>query len=312
MERIEFRMEREKDVSIFVCSWQPQSTEKVKGVIQLAHGMAEHILRYDDFSKFLVKHGYIVYGNDHRGHGNTIIAPDDQGYFAKENGFEKVVGDLHALTLHIKNEHPNLPLILFGHSMGSFLSRRYIQLYGNDLDGVILSGTGADKGILGKIGYLIAKWERFRKGPRTPSPLMNQLSFGNFNKAFSPARTEFDFLSRDKNAVDTYIKDKKCGFICSTSFYMDLIKGIEIIHQSKESTKIPKQLPMYIISGDMDPVGDYGKGVQNVFRKYKQLGLKDVRMRLYPKARHELLHEQNKTEVYQDILIWLEQIVSAN
>src|SRR5699024_7179683 len=140
--------------------------------------------------------------NDHRGHGKSITAPDDRGFFAEQDGFHKVVEDMHALTLHIQKEHPHLPVFLFGHSMGSFLSRRYIQLYGQDIAVLIVSGTGASQGISAKIGYLLAKWERYRKGPRAPSPLMDQLTFGNFNNAFAPARTDFDFLSRDTSEVD--------------------------------------------------------------------------------------------------------------
>lgn len=274
--------------------------------------MAEHIMRYEAFSAFLVEQGYIVYGNDHRGHGKSIIAPDDQGFFADDDGFDKVVGDMRALTLHIQAKHPHVPLFLFGHSMGSFLSRRYIGLYGNNLDGVILSGTGANQGILGKVGYQIAKWERFRKGPRTPSPLMDQLTFGNFNKAFAPARTSFDFLSRDENEVDTYIADQHCGFICSTTFYMDLMKGMERIYHKETLAYIPKTLPIYIISGDMDPVGNYGKGIKQVNATYKDNKMPNVTMKLYPGARHELLNEINKKEVFHDILIWLNDLTKMN
>src|SRR5690606_789941 len=150
------------------------------------------------------------------GHGGTIQAPDDRGFFAEDKGFEKVVSDMKRLTDIIKEEQPEIPIFIFGHSLGSFLTRRYIQLYGDEIEGAILSGTGGNQGLLGKAGLLLAKWERKRKGPRTPSPLLHKLTFGNFNKGFSPARTEFDFLTCDEKIVDAYMDDENCGFICST------------------------------------------------------------------------------------------------
>src|SRR5690625_1570271 len=205
VKRTDFSFETTDSMRISAHKWESAVTNDVKAVIQLSHGMAEHVLRYEPFCQFLVQNGYIVYGNDHRGHGHSIVAPDDKGFFADKNGFEKVVIDMHTLSMKVKKEHPNVPLIIFGHSMGSFLTRRYVQLFGDEVDGIILSGTGYSQGLLGKIGLLIAKLERRRKGVRTPSPLMNKLTFGSFNKKFTPVRTEFDFLSRDQQTVDAYI-----------------------------------------------------------------------------------------------------------
>lgn len=305
MQTFPFYLEREQDVQLHGYCWLPEKDTKIIGLVQLAHGMAEHILRYDAFARFLAQKGFIVFGNDHRGHGKSIIAPDDKGFFAAENGFAKVVEDLRAVTLYMKEQYPGLPLFFFGHSLGSFLTRRYTQLYGESLAGVIISGTGADQGLLGQLGYMLAKWERFRKGPRTPSPLMDRLIFGSFNKAFAPARTAFDFLSREEAAVDRYIKDDACGFICSTSFYMDLLSGIALIHRPDEISKTPRQLPLLFISGEQDPVGDFGKGVRNVLQLYRKIGIEDICWKLYPKARHELLHETNAKEVQNDISKWL-------
>lgn len=284
--------------------WMNKDSSHAKAVIQIAHGMAEHVLRYEDFAKFLTDKGFIVYGNDHRGHGNNIVAPDDKGFFTDHNGFHRVVADMYELTNQIKKTYPELPIIIFGHSMGSFLTRRYIQLHGNDVDGVILSGTGGDQGIMGKIGLLVAKAEKRRIGRRTPSTLMDKLVFGKFNQQFADARTDFDFLSRDEAEVNAYIADNLCGFVCSSGFFVDLLEGINLIHQKKEIIQTPKGLPILLISGDADPVGDNGIGVKNVYELYRDIGCEHVAFKLYKEARHEILNELNKDEVHEDILNW--------
>lgn len=310
--REQFYLPINKEVSLNCLVWSPDDSTQVKGVVQLAHGMVEHIMRYEHFAQYLTNQGLIVYGNDHRGHGKSVMAPDDRGYFADEDGFQKVVQDMQELTQKIKAEHPELPIFLFGHSMGSFLTRRYIQLYGGELSGVILSGTGFDPGLMGKIGVQLAKLDARRIGPRTPSKLMNKLVFGGFNKSFSPARTEFDFLSRDNDVVDAYIADDLCGFIPAARFYADLLTGMQIIHQSDEIAKVPKNLPIYLIAGDLDPVGDNGKGVEKVYEQYKDAGLTNVDIKLYKDARHEILNELNKEEVYKDIADWLQRLLSED
>lgn len=308
MKRTQFYFQAKDGTKINAYRWEKEGNQHVQGVIQLAHGMAEHVLRYENFCEFMVNHDFIVYGNDHRGHGGTIEAPDDKGFFAEKDGFEKVVSDMKQLSNIARKDHPNSPLFLLGHSMGSFLTRRYIQLYGDDVDGAILSGTGGDKGILGKAGLLLAKWERKRKGPRTPSPLLDKLTFGNFNKQFAPVKTDFDFLTCDQTVVDSYITDDKCGFICTTGFFIDLISGIELIHRDAEVDKTPKTLPIFFIAGDKDPVGREGKDVQTVYEQYHRHGFQQVSFKLYENARHEILNELNKEEVYEDILKWIQAV----
>lgn len=297
--------------SINTFKWEKEH-QSPKAIVQIAHGMAEHILRYDHFATFLTENNYIVFGNDHRGHGGNIIAPDDKGYFADENGFHRVTSDMHELTQKIKQDYPNVPIILFGHSMGSFLSRRYIQLYGNEIDGVILSGTGGDQGVVGKIGEIIAKIEKRRIGRRTPSKLMDKLIFGNYNKHYNNPQTSFDFLSRDETEVNKYIEDEYCGFICTSGFFADLLHGINTIHKRKEIEKTPKDLPIYFIAGEADPVGNYGKGVKKTYEYYKSIGCTDVNLTLYNRARHELINEIHKDDVYDDVLTWLEHTVSQH
>lgn len=303
MTKNDFSYEAKDGTTIYAQSWST-STEP-KAIVQIAHGMAEHIDRYDEFARELVKNDFSVYGNDHRGHGKTAGTKENLGYFADEDGFSMVVEDMHQLTLKIREVYPTAPIILFGHSMGSFLARKYIQVYGGELTGVILSGTGGDPGFLGKMGLLLAKNEAKRKGAKTPSPLLDKLAFGNFNKPFKPARSDFDWLSRDQEAVEKYIQDPLCGNISSAGFFQDLFEGLMSIHKPAEIRKTPKDLPIFLLSGSKDPVGNNSKGVLQVYQSYLQAGIKDITYKLYEDGRHEMLNEINKHEVYEDIINWI-------
>lgn len=284
--------------------------EKPKAVVQIAHGMGEHIGRYHDFAQTLTEKGYAVYGNDHRGHGLTAKEEQDKRYFADENGFDEVVQDMYALTHRIANEQGDIPIFLFGHSMGSFLSRRYIQLYGSKLHGVILSGTGGVPSIVREAGMMLAKLEMKVKGKRTPSPLLDRLSFGQYNRSFKPTRTDFDWLSRDEQAVDLYINDPLCGGVFSSGFFYDLLFGLKQISQQSQIQQVPSDLPIFLVSGDEDPVGGHTKGVLKIYKDFKKAGIKDVTYKFYPQGRHEMLHETNRDEVIEDIIIWLENRIS--
>ncbi|MEH7222754.1 lysophospholipase [Bacillus sp. JJ1566] len=306
MTSTDFTFLTDDGVTIFCKKWEGESNTHPKGIIQIAHGMAEHIERYDLFAKVLIEEGYIVYGNDHRGHGKTGSNAKLLGFFAEENGFEQVVEDMLQLTDLIKKDYPNLPIFLFGHSMGSFLTRRYIQTHGDQLAGVILSGTGGDPGLIGKVGIGIAKLEMKRKGKTTESPLMNKLTFGSYNKAFSPNRTEFDWLSRDDKEVDKYIQDPLCGGIFTAGFFYDLVGGVAKVNNHSANENIPKRLPLYFLAGDKDPVGNYSKGVLQAADMYKKIGIKDVTVQLYENSRHEILNELNKEEVFKDVINWLD------
>lgn len=286
---------------IFAAKWVSET--KPKAILQISHGMAEHVGRYADFASFLVEHEIYVYGNDHRGHGHTETRDADRGYFTDENGFETIVEDMNALTNVIKNEYPNTPIYLLGHSMGSFLSRRYIQLYGSNLEGVIFSGTGGHPGFLGKIGHYLASREAKKHGRRTQSTKLNALTFGNYNKAFKPNRTEFDWLSRDEKEVDKYIEDPLAGGVFTSGFFEDFFKGLLSMYD--EDQKIPKELPVYFMSGDQDPVGKNTKGVLQNYRQLQSVGLTDISYKFYPEARHEILNETNKQDVYNEILLWI-------
>ncbi|HOB20734.1 MAG TPA: lysophospholipase, partial [Candidatus Atribacteria bacterium] len=266
--------------------------------------MAEHAGRYGRFADFLANNGYIVYANDHRGHGRTAGDPEAAGYLGRD-GFFGMARDMKLLTDRIKAEEPDLPLYLFGHSMGSFLAQYYITKWGGGLKGVILSGSNLQKGPVLKAGIIIAGLQRLLLGDRKRSKLLNSLSFDSFNKRFRPVRTPFDWLSRDTAEVDRYVADPYCGAVFTTSFFHDFFKGLDGLYDKAALEAIPKDLPVLILSGDMDPVGGFGKGPRLLEKLYHSLGLLDVTLKLYTDGRHEMLNEINRDEVMKDILGWL-------
>jgi len=267
--------------------------------------MAETSARYERFAKKLTDNGYIVYANDHRGHGKTAKVIENVGYLAEKDGFKYLVEDVHKLTEIIKKEYPNLPLFLFGHSMGSFVAQRYIMLYGNKLKGAILSGSNGKQGIILDIGLLLAKSEIRKNERRGKSPKLNKLMFGGFNNKFKNTKTEFDWLSKDEAEVDKYINDPFCGGVFTSGFYYDFLIGLKEIENNNNLRHIPKDLPIYIFSGDKDPVGKSGKGIIKLFNTYKSLNIEDVTYKLYKDGRHEMLNEINKEEVMDNIINWL-------
>ena len=217
---------------IFAMKWSPEGLQKPKAAVQLAHGYAEHIGRYDVFASKLAEAGIVVYGNDHRGHGKTNGNIGEAICFADEAGFDKVVADMRALTEIIQTENPGIPLFLFGHSMGSMLTRRYIQLYGEDLSGAVLSGSGVFSNALLKLGTVVAVSEIKRNGRAYPSLLLDKLVFQNFNRGFKPARTDLDWLSRDPVEVDKFLADPLRGKIGSAGYFHDFFSGLLAMNDS--------------------------------------------------------------------------------
>lgn len=296
---------------IYTHKWLPDSGQEIKAVVQIAHGMAEHSARYERFAETLTASGYGVYANDHRGHGQTAGAIEDLGLYADDNGWDLVVSDMSRLTTIIKEAHPALPVFLFGHSMGSFLARDYMFTYGDTIDGVILSSTGGDPGMLGSAGIMVSKIESILRGKNAQSPFMDKLSFGSFNKAFKPNRTSFDWLSSVDEEVDKYVNDPYCGTVFKAGFFNDLLKGIKKINKTSNIKKIPQTLPVYLFSGTNDPVGDFTKGVKQAYKSYEKAGIKDLSLKFYENGRHEMLNEVNREEVYQDIISWFENHLPA-
>ncbi|EIS9210134.1 TPA: alpha/beta hydrolase [Clostridioides difficile] len=299
-----FTFKGEEGLDIYTYKWEDENIKKPKAVIQIAHGMAETAQRYETFAKVLTKNGYIVYINDHRGHGKTAKIIENVGHLAEKEGFRCLVEDMYTLTNIIKKENEDLPIYLFGHSMGSFASQRYIMDYSNNLSGLILCGSNGKQGIILNLAHLIINREIKRYGRRSKSNKINNLIFGG-EIIRRNEKTKFDWLSRDKEQVEKYINDPFCGVVCSCGFFYDLVQGLKEIEDKENLKKVPLDIPIYIISGDKDPIGKNGKGVLRLRDRYIKLGVKDVTCKLYKDGRHELLNEINREEVFEDIICWL-------
>ncbi len=306
MECREFYFKGKEELDIHVYKWTSKTVEP-KAVVQIAHGMSETAIRYEGFAKKLTENGYIVYINDHRGHGVTAKTIDNVGYLAEKEGFTCLVEDMNILTNIIKEENLHLPIYLFGHSMGSFASQRYIMKYGDNLAGLVLSGSNGRHGKILKIGELIANTEIKKHGRRHRSKQLDNLIFGGNNRGFKPTKTDFDWLSRDEKEVQKYIDDPFCGVLFTCGFFYDFIKGLQEVEDAENLKNVPLDLPIYIMSGDKDPVGKNGKGVLRLRDRYVNLGVKNVSCKLYEGGRHEMLNETNKEEVMTDIISWLDE-----
>ncbi len=281
--------------------------QEPKAVLQISHGMAEHIMRYDHFARWMNEHNIIVAGNSHLGHGNTASSEKELGYFAKKDGWKHVVEDMNNVRREIEGRYPELPYFILGHSMGSFLTRTYICTeYSKGLKGVILSGTGNVSG--GVAGMLkgMSKLIGFFCGKKHRSKLINSLSFGSYNKAFKPADTPSDWLTRDAETVKKYIADGRCGFIFTCSGYKDLATGLKFIRKKKNLKKMDKSLPVLFAAGDKDPVGAQGKGVRQVYGIFEKVGMTDTEIVLFENDRHEILNELDKENVYKKFLEFIE------
>lgn len=306
MKTEEFTFTDAEGIEIFCWKWSPEEPADAKGAVQISHGMAELSSRYERLAKALTEAGYYVYANDHRGHGRTALTLENVGYPGDRDAFSWMVRDMHQLSETIRDEHPGMPLFLLGHSMGSFLAQRYAQLYGEELEGLILSGTNGKQGLALDLGIMVAKAEILLKGRKAKSPMLNALSFGSFNKSFKPSRTQFDWLSRDKDEVDKYILDEYCGGVFSAGFFHDFFQGLKEIEKTSNMAEFPRELPVYIFSGEKDPVGGFTKGVTKLVEAFKSLGMKDVTYRFYKDGRHEMLNEINRCQVISDLIEWLD------
>ena len=288
--------------SIHYYKWEKDNP---KAILQIIHGMGEHAGRYAKHAKEFTREGYVVYANDHRGHGHTAESVDKIGYFDDGHFWNDTQSDLKQLTEIALKENPGLPIFILGHSMGSMLLRDYISTSETKFVGAILSGTGGDPGILGKVGRMLAKLLAGINGTKKRSEFLRNLSFGKFNKEFAPMRTKADWITRDNDIADKYVADPMCSKTFTCGFWIDFLEGVLHINTTEVYNKTPKDLPMYIFSGQRDPVGDFGKGVNEVFEKYKQVGLTSVQCTLYEDARHEMLNEINREEVIEALLEWM-------
>jgi alpha-beta hydrolase superfamily lysophospholipase len=297
-------------VPVTVHRWEPAGA--VRGVVNLVHGMAEHARRYDHVADALTTAGYAVYAEDHRGHGETAASPEDLGFLAEERGWARVLDDLHRVTGRARRDHPDVPVFLLGHSMGSFLAQQYLFTFPGELDGVILSGSNGPIGPLGAAAAAVARVEQRRLGPRGRSAVLDKLVFGAYNKPFEPARTGFDWLSRDPTEVDAYVADERCGFVATTRMYADLFAGLRVIGQvERVRAGAPRDLPILIFAGSEDPVGG-ASGTAALVAHYERAGLTAVAHRVYDGGRHEMFNETDRDEVIADVVRWLDEHTPAS
>ncbi|NMZ91635.1 alpha-beta hydrolase superfamily lysophospholipase [Pseudomonas poae] len=291
---------------LYVNHWMPDGP--AKAVVMLSHGMAEHSGRYARLAEALGSAGYGVYAPDQRGHGRTADE-GTLGLYAEKDGWNKVVGDLASLNQHIGQQHPGLPIILLGHSMGSYIAQAYLLHHSASLHGAILSGSNLQPVALYRAARLIARAERLRQGVRGRSALIEFLSFGSFNKAFKPNRTAFDWLSRDPNEVDKYINDPLCGFRCTNQLWIDLLGGLQQISKASNLAQIDPGLPILVMGGECDPVSE-GKRLKSLADALREAGSQHLQLNIYPQARHEVFNETNRDEVTADVLRWLDQALT--
>ena len=284
--------------------WTPEGA--VRGVVQMVHGVAEHIGRYDAFAKFLGEHGFAAVGDDHLGHGLTVRDESEKGWFAETDGWHKLVLDEKTLRDRMRAEYPDVPHILLGHSMGSFIARTYIGDYPDDFDACVLSGTGQQPVIVCKAGRFLAGREIKKHGSKYRSQQLQDMAFGSYLKRIENPIGPNDWICRDEAVIRRYGEDPLCGFMGSAGLMYDMMSGLITIAGRGHMDKMNKSMPVLFIAGEEDPVGGYGKEVRTVASRFQAAGMKDVTTKLYPGARHEVLNELNKEEVWNDVLAWME------
>lgn len=291
---------------IHYCKWSPEG--EIRGIVQIVHGIAEFVERYDDFANFLNSQGYLVVAEDHMGHGQSIGEDGVQGYF--QGGWFAAVNDTMKLMKDTMAEFPGVPYVLFGHSMGSFMARTILARYPDSgIAAAIICGTGWQP--KAALPLLIRAVEGICKktGEKNPSEKLQNMVFGGYNKRIENPRTPCDWLTRDEEIVDAYVEHPLCGFIPACGLLRDMMKGIYYIEQEKNLKNMKKHLPVFFIAGAEDPVGPYGKGVEQAVKEFKKAGMINVACRIYPDCRHEILNELNKQEVYEDVAAWLKPYV---
>jgi len=307
-----------KYTPIFGKVWLPEDDKNPKGILQIAHGMAEYIDRYDDFASYLAKNGWVVVGNDMMGHGKSVYSEDDYGYFSipikglsKEkdnvnNSSAYVVKDLHHITMAMKKRYPDKPYILLGHSMGSFMVRRYLMEYGGDLEGIIIMGTGDIENTAVKAAKIVVETMKLTYGERHRSNLIYKLLYDKkFNERIENPISGNAWISTDDEVVKAYDEDKLCGFKFTLNGFEAILRTLEFINNQDNKNRIPKDSNILFVSGGEDPLGDYGNGVNKISAEYKDMGIEDIKTVIYEGMRHEILNEIGKEKVYEDILNWL-------
>ena len=303
-----FYPSKDELTQIHTIEWIPEG--EVRGVLQIAHGMIEFIDRYDQFAQFMADNGFYVVGNDHLGHGQSVTDESQLGYFAKHNGNFTVLGDMQQLREDTEKKYPDVPYFILGHSMGSFLVREFIEKYGEGLKGAIVMGTAVQPMATLDMGIAMTAVLQQARGGHYRSEMINNMGLGTYNESFEPARTKCDWLTKDEAIVDKYVANPLNQFVFTVNGYYNMFRGMRYSQRQVNLDKIPKELPILVISGGNDPVGEFGKAPRMLVETYRKTGIQDVTLKLYPGDRHEILNELDKDVVDQDLLEWIEARMS--
>ena len=298
-----YYLSKDGKTTIHAVKWLPEG--KPEGVVQIIHGMCEYAERYSPFAEYLASKGYIVCAEDHAGHGKSAKTPEDLGWFNDGHSLDTVISDIHTLTEKVKSEAEGLPYFVMGHSMGSFFCRKYISLYGNELSGAIIMGTGFKGKALINTALAMTRLNATFKGWKNRSKFIKSLAFGSYNKKFKSENNSKAWLSVNTENTEKYKADNFCNFDFTDNGYYVLFSAIKSACSKKTIKAVPKNLPVYFVAGENDPVGDYGKGVAKAYNKFKKAGVKNVDIKLYGGARHEILNDFCKDAVRADLLAFL-------
>lgn len=293
--------------NIHVLLWIPEG--KVRGVLQIVHGMCEFVERYDRFATFLNEHGYVVCANDHLGHGRSVTDAEQLGFFRETDGAGAAIADMRRLHRIMKKKYPDVPYFMLGHSMGSFFARQYMEEYGGELDGVIVMGTGSVPGPVLKFGKALCAGIARARGWHYRSRTVESMAMGSYNKAFKNARTPYDWLTQDEKIVDSYAANPLNTFSFTVNGFHTLFSAIDKAQNKKLLSNVPADLPILLVSGSMDPVGSFTKGVRTAYDLFKKTGKREVDLHFFEGDRHEILNELDYENVYEYLLTWLDEHV---
>lgn len=291
---------------IHAVRWIPENG-KYRAILQITHGMVEYIERYRDFAEFMTRQGVLVVGHDHLGHGESVATKDDWGYFAKENPSDVLVEDMHHLRTLTQQQNPGVPYFMLGHSMGSYMLRKYLAIHGKGLSGAIIMGTGCMPDGTTKMGIAVVKLLAGLFGWRHRSKLVQKMTYDKPYKRYDLSGKDMSnsWLTKDTAIVQKYYEDPKCTFRFTLNGYLGLMEAVLFDNQKENIEKVPRDLPLFFVSGADDPVGNCGKGVKMVYDKFDEAGKEDITWKLYENDRHEILNETDRAEVYQDIWVWM-------
>ncbi len=299
-------LSKDGKTTVHAVKWMPDSGE-FHAILQITHGMVEYIKRYEPFAEYLTKKGYLVVGHDHIGHGDSITGEENWGYFGRPDPSDLLIGDMHTLRTTVQKVYSGVPYFMLGHSMGSYMLRKYLVLHSHDLQGAIIMGTGYVPAGTTKLGMTITRCIAALRGWHYRSKMVADLSFGKPYKRYdlTGKDTKNSWLTKDEEIVKKYYSDPKCTFRFTLNGYMGLFEAVLFSCSEENIQKLPKELPVFFISGADDPVGDMGAGVKKVYHMFREAGMKDLTYKLYENDRHEILNETDRKKVYKDICAWL-------